>query len=300
MEKDTQEFDLNKTLKTKPEDSFFNVQSLLYVTANQITKGLYYTGVSPHQVIFISMLFGIAASFLLIQENKLMVVLGAVLLFYKNVLDKVDGSLARAKGLDSRRGRFYDSLADFVVTLFVFTLIGYKLTHQYPVILVVTVVFLAMICSMLQCSYFIYYQVSFIKITGKHTINRIIETVTDEDRKNEDKFTLFLHKIFVFIYGWQDIVFGKLDKYFLNKLKYKFNNELLEKYWYRDKYFLTIASFLSIGSHMVLIAVFSILNLFGLYLFLNLLLFNLFLIYSTIYHYKSTKNRIKDINGASY
>lgn len=246
------------------------------------------------------MIFGIAASFLIIRENTFVVTTGAVLLFYKNVLDKVDGSLARAKGLDSRRGRFYDSIADFVVTLSVFTAIGYKLFHIYRSFLLIPIVFVAMIFSMLQCSYFIYYQVSFIKISGKNTINRIIERITNEDLASEDKFTLLLQKIFMVIYGWQDILMSRLDIWLLSWLNRLSGNRPMNEYWYKNKHFLTMASSLSIGSHMVLIAVFSIFNAFELYLFLNLILFNLFLIFTLIYHYKSIKNRIKNEQGFAH
>jgi phosphatidylglycerophosphate synthase len=154
----TEEFSYKKTLKTKSEDSFFNLQSLLHVTSKQITKILYYTPVTPHQVIFVSMLFGITASYLIIQNNMTLIITGAVLLFYKNVLDKVDGSLARAKGLDSRRGRFYDSISDFIVTLACFSAMSFKLYGIYHTKWVYAAGLAAMLSSMLQCSYFIYYQ----------------------------------------------------------------------------------------------------------------------------------------------
>ena len=240
------------------------------------------------------MIFGIAASFMIIQDNIYVVIAGAVLLFYKNVLDKVDGSLARAKGLDSRRGRFYDSIADFIVTLSVFTAIGYKLSVSFQSFLIIPVVFIAMISSMLQCSYFIYYQVSFIKISGKNTVNRIIERVTDEDLKNEDKITLLLQKIFLVIYGWQDVLMYKIDKWAFNRLQHFSKEQTLAELWYKDKKFLTMASFLSIGTHMFLISFCSVFNGFELYLFLNLIFLNLILIFSFIYHYKSVKNRVRN------
>ena len=167
-------FDYKKTLKTKPEDSFLNIQSYLYVTSKQITKFLYDTSIPPHQVIFASMVFEIAASYIIIQSNIFLVITGAVLLFYKKVLDKVEGSLARKKGMDSRRGRFYDSISDFIVTLSLFSAISISLYSKYQSGFVFFICFIAMIFSMLQCSFFIYYQVSFIKISGKQTINRIM------------------------------------------------------------------------------------------------------------------------------
>jgi phosphatidylglycerophosphate synthase len=243
----------------------------------------------------VSLLFGLTASLLIIQDNKLLVVIGAILLFYKNVLDKVDGSLARAKSLDSRRGRFYDSISDFLVSLALFCAISYSLYVKGFTPLVFVICFTALLCSMLHCSYFIYYQVSLIKLSGKHTVNRLLETVTEEDLKTQDKLTLFLQRMFLIIYGWQDVLIHTLDQYQLRKLKSGINKteyENLLNIWYYNKPFLTISSLLSIGSHMFFIALFAVIGDFSVYLILNLVLWNLLLFSSIVYHYLSTKNKI--------
>ncbi|HWA05353.1 MAG TPA: CDP-alcohol phosphatidyltransferase family protein, partial [Ignavibacteria bacterium] len=267
-----EKFSYEKTLKTNKENSFLNLQQYLFVTSKQLTKFFYYTKVTPHQIILLSMIFGVTASYLIIQSVKLYAVIGAVLLFYKNVLDKVDGSLARAKGLDSRRGRFYDSISDFIVTLTSFSAITYSLYMQYNSAYVIVLGFAAMIFSMLQCSYFIYYQVSFIKSTGKDTVNRILENVTEDDMIKQDKWTIFLQRVFMLIYGWQDKLFFAID----NRLIKGFaDNEEKLRLWYQNKPFLTVASSLSIGTHIFLICLSAIIGRFDYYIFVNLILMNL-------------------------
>ncbi len=287
-------FSYEKSQKTGPENKFFNLQSFLFVSSGVLTKFFYYTKISPHQVIFLSMIFGVCASFLIVQDEKSLVIIGAVLLFYKNVLDKVDGSLARAKGLDSRRGRFYDSISDFIVTLTVFTSITYKLFLKYDNYLVILAGFTAMICSMLQCSYFIFYQVSFIISTGKKTMNRLIENVTIEDIKTQDNWTTFLQKIFMLIYGWQDKIFARLDKISFAKFteNAKTKNPQLGSIWYLNKPFLTLASSLSIGTHIFLICIAAVFSVFEYYFFVNLICMNLLLILSVLFHYKSAKKQL--------
>lgn len=287
----TDKFSYEKTLKTPPEHNFLNLQSFLFVTSKQLTKFFFYTRVSPHQVILLSMIFGITASYLIIQPVKLYVIIGAILLFYKNVLDKVDGSLARAKGLDSRRGRFYDSISDFIVTITSFTAITFHLYTTLNTPWVILIGFTAMIISMLQCSYFIFYQISFIKSTGKQTVNRILEDVTDDDRLKQDKWTTFLQKLFILIYGWQDKFFYRLDKYLLTKLT---QNTLSTIQWYQNKPFLTLASSLSIGTHIFLICISAIIGNFEYYIIVNLILMNLLLILSIVFHYKTTLKQIKN------
>jgi len=241
-------------------------------------------------------MFGLAASYMIIQNNKIVVIAGAVLLFYKNVLDKVDGSLARAKNLDSRRGRFYDSISDFIVTFSVFSAITIKLNNIYHSWLVFAIGFAALIFSMLQCSFFIYYQVSFIKFSGKETVNRLIETVTEEDKNTQDTLTLLLQRIFIIIYGWQDKLFAAIDNYLYKKLEMlnpKIGNQQLNSLWYADKKFLTMASFLSIGTHIFLTCICSIIGRFEYYLFMNLLLMNLLLILFLYLHYYRVKKSLK-------
>ncbi len=285
-----EKFSYEKTLKTNKENSFLNLQQYLFVTSKQLTKFFYYTKVTPHQVILLSMIFGVTASYLIIQSVKLYAVIGAVLLFYKNVLDKVDGSLARAKGLDSRRGRFYDSISDFIVTLTSFSAITYSLYMQYNSAYVIVLGLAAMIFSMLQCSYFIYYQVSFIKSTGKDTVNRILENVTEDDMIKQDKWTIFLQRVFMLIYGWQDKLFFAID----NRLIKGFaDNEEKLRLWYQNKPFLTVASSLSIGTHIFLICLSAVIGRFDYYIFVNLILMNLLLILSVVYHYRSALNKLK-------
>ena len=284
------EFLYETTLKYQPEDTFLNFQHYLLFSSKQITKFLFSTPVTPHQVILFSLILGIASSFLIIQENKILVIIGAVLLFYKNVLDKVDGSLARSKGMASRRGRFYDSITDFIVSFALFTAIGFKINQQYNSIRVWIICYSALIASMLQCSYFIYYEVAYIKQTGKNTVNRLIESVTEDDLKTQDKFTILLQRIFQLIYGWQDYIMLRIDKFFLRKLT---GSAEFENTWYKDKPFLSLSSLLCIGTHMVLIALFAVIGRFEYYLVWNLILWNLLLISCVFYHYYHVKARLR-------
>jgi phosphatidylglycerophosphate synthase len=293
-----QEFSYKSTLKTKTDKEFLNFQVYLLYSAKTITKWFYHTSITPHQIILVSLIFGIVSSFLIIQDSKLLVLIGAVMLYYKNALDKVDGSLARAKNLATRRGRFYDSLSDFIVSLCLFIAIAWNLFRIYDNYFVFVVCFIALISSMLQCSFFVYYEISYIKYSGKNTINRLIESVTEQDLKEEDRLTILLQRIFQIIYGWQDRMFSALDKYCYTKLRDNAINsgghiERIDGLWYYHKTFLAISSILAIGSHMIFIALFTLLGSLEYYLVLNLILFNLLLIFAIIYHYISVRYKLK-------
>ena len=286
-------YSYEKTLKTDPSNSFLNLQQFLFVTSGQLTKFFYYTKITPHQVILLSLLFGVTASYFFILPERIFAITGAVLLFYKNVLDKVDGSLARAKGLDSRRGRFYDSISDFIVTLASFAAISYNLYLLWDSYSAFLFGFVAMICSMLHCSYFIFYQVSFIRSTGKGTQNRLLENVTEKDIIRQDSWTTFLQRVFQVIYGWQDLLFFRFDRFLFSRLP---QNNFTAKCWYENKPFLTFASSLSIGTHILLICIAAVTGFYDYYIFVNLILMNLLLILSVVYHYWSSVNNLKTKN----
>jgi phosphatidylglycerophosphate synthase len=288
------EFSYSDSVKYNEGETFLNFQNYLLFSSKQITKFLYNTPVTPHQVILFSMIIGVASSILIIQSNIIVVIVGAVMLFYKNVLDKVDGSLARAKNVVTRRGRFYDSISDFIVSFALFTAIGFKLDSVYHSVWIWIVSYAALITSMLQCSYFVFYEVSFIRQTGKETINRLLERVTDEDLKLEDKLTLLLQRIFQVIYGWQDCIIFSLDKFFISKLRQNYLGGGLEDIWYKDKSFLSVSSLLCIGTHMFLIALFAVIGSFEYYLFVNLIVLNLLLIFCVLYHYYHIKTVLKN------
>ena len=294
MSETPKEFSYTEAIKYKEGETFLNFQSYLLFSSKQITKFLYKTPVTPHQVIFISMIIGVASSILIIQNSIIVVIVGAVLLFYKNVLDKVDGSLARAKNMTARRGRFYDSISDFIVSFALFTVIGIKLNSVYHSVWVWVICFIALISSMLQCSYFVFYEVSFIKQTGKNTINRLIESVIEDDLKSEDRFTILLQRIFQVIYGWQDYMMFSFDKYFISKLKQNYNGSGIADIWYKDKTLLSLSSLLCIGTHMFLTAVSAVIGSFEYYLFANLIVLNLLLIFCVLYHYYHIKTVLKN------
>lgn len=294
MAETKKEFSYSDSIKYKEGETFLNFQNYLLFSSKKITELLYNTTVTPHHIILFSMIIGLVSSILIIQSNIIVVIVGAVLLFYKNVLDKVDGSLARAKNMADRRGRFFDSISDFMVSFALFTAIGLKLSSIYLSVWVWVISYSALITSMLQCSYFIFYEVAFIKQTGKKTINRLIEHVTDEDLELEDKFTIFLQRIFQIIYGWQDYIIFSIDKFFISKLKQNYSGFELENIWYKDKSLLSVSSLLCIGTHMFLIALFAVIGSFEYYLFVNLIVLNLLLIFCVLYHYYHIKIVLKN------
>jgi hypothetical protein len=83
--------------------------------AFMIVKALAPTRVTPNQVTVGNLLPGLAAACFFWQGTGNGLMIGAVLLFMVNVIDCVDGMLARVRGAGSMTGHILDGLADYTI-----------------------------------------------------------------------------------------------------------------------------------------------------------------------------------------
>jgi phosphatidylglycerophosphate synthase len=230
----------------------FNVMDYFHWPSDWLVKILYPARVSPHQVIAVGLTVGLAGAFCLALGvvSRWWLTSGGFLLFLKNVLDKVDGSLARVRGQESRLGRFYDSLADFAVSLTSFCGVGYCLYSKSGNVLWWPVALWACLGSLLQCSYFVFYQVAYItRVEGRQACNRLDERVTAEDLAMPPR-VLRAQRFYNLIYGWQDRLVGRLDAW----ARWKTGAEAMpDRQWFGQKWHLAAASFLGLGTHIALL-----------------------------------------------
>ena len=120
-----------------------------------------------------------------------------------------------------------------------------------------------------RSSYHVFYQASFLHLEERYTLNRIIEEVTDEDRRG-DPVALKLQVIFNWIYGWQDKLMFRLDEWCKGT---PLNGGQIRQ-WYSDKIGLRISGLLGFGTEFALLMVCSLFNMLDLYLLLNIFLMN--------------------------
>ena len=118
-------------------------------------------------------------------EYRIGIGLGCVIPVRQSLfLDNVDGGLARLRGEESRFGRFLDSSSDFAVSVLVYGAVTFRLIAQHssnPGFIWMLGV-LALVSSLLQCSYWVYYYVSYTDWVGSYAKNRTDETITAADR----------------------------------------------------------------------------------------------------------------------
>ena len=198
---------------------------------------------------------------------------GALFLYGKLFFDNVDGGLARLRGESSRLGRFLDSSSDFAVSVLVYGAITWRVAqHSSNPGFIWILGFLALVSSLLQCSYWVYYYVNYSDWVGSYAKNRTDETITEEDREAAESgelsdVALFLQRFHNIAYGWQDALIAALDRFSRAVADYQDNDEHRER-WVADKTFLTRMGPLCVCTNTMALVVLSLFNQLELFLIL--------------------------------
>ncbi|MBI2618929.1 MAG: CDP-alcohol phosphatidyltransferase family protein [Ignavibacteriales bacterium] len=261
----TDRYSYKVSIKSKLSDELINTY-LLRPLAGLFVRALFHTPVTPNNVTVASIAAGFAAA-VCYWQNELQI--AGVLITLKDLLDSADGQLARAKNQFSRKGRFLDSIGDFVVDLAVFAAIGVALFQKTGDLLAFFWTFLGFAGITLRVSYHVFYQVSYLHLEGRYRENRIIEDVTEVDRQG-DRVTLRLHRVFVAIYGWQDRLMARIDRWCGGGQM----DESFRQRWYGDEHALRLSGLLGFGTELFLLMVCSVLDALEFYLFINIVVMN--------------------------
>jgi phosphatidylglycerophosphate synthase len=271
-------FDIEKMNKLPPEAQFFDVNKIWYFPNRWVVRMLYPTPITPNQITFLSLVFGLLSVGFYVSGRPDALVWGAVFLYGKVFLDNVDGNLARVRGTSSRFGRFLDSLTDFATTVLVYIGISFYLVQTTGDAKFWFLGLFGLLVCFMQSTFFVFYLVSYTSRVGSYDKNRVDESITEEDNaaaeNNESlKWDLRLQTLFVWVYGWQDRLVEKLD-FICRKLARV--PEMDEAEWYGDRCFLTALSPLCLCTNNVMLAVFSLLGQVELFLILSISLMNFY------------------------
>ena len=275
--------DFDKIEKLPAGCRFFDVNELWYFPNRWVIRFLYPLPVSANTITWLAMAMGLMAAGFYVSSADTALVWGAVFLYGKLFLDNVDGGLARLRGEESRLGRFLDSFSDFVVSVLVYGAITFRMAQDssnpgFIWMLGLT----ALISSLLQCSYWVYYYVSYTDWVGSYAKNRTDETITEEDREAAESgelsdAVLFLQRFHNWAYGWQDALIAALDRISREAADYQ-ENEEHRKRWVADKGFLARMGPLCVCTNTMVLVVLSLLNQLELFLVLVVFLGNTYLL----------------------
>ncbi len=121
-----------------PISKYLNRKISLRITRLILKYGI---GISPTQVSVISFLIAIFSAIVYLYE---IVILAGIMVQIASIIDGVDGELARARNLVSRKGGFIDSVLDRIANIAVYLSISILLIRFYDVDLVLTSSLLAL------------------------------------------------------------------------------------------------------------------------------------------------------------
>ena len=270
-------YEYKKSLKSGLSDELINTY-LLRPLAGLIVWVLYRTPITPNQVTIASTIAGLVAAVLYLKNEALYTAVAGLCVTLKDVLDSADGQLARAKQQYSRKGRFLDSLGDFVVDVAVFGAIGWVLFSSSGDWRMIVLSIMGLIGITLRVSYHVFYQTSFLHLEEQYQVNRVAEDITVDDLAG-DPVALRLQKAFQLIYGWQDRLMlrvdtwcrrGRADQDFLNR-------------WYSDPKGLRFSGLVGIGTELFVLMVCSVFSELSLYLVLNVFFMSGIVLLSVFY-----------------
>ena len=275
--------DFDKMEKLPAGCRFFDVNELWYFPNRWAVRVLYPLPVSANVITWLALAMGLMSAAFYVSNAETALVWGAVFLYGKLFLDNVDGNLARLRGEESRLGRFLDSFSDFVVSVLVYGAITYRLAQDSSSSgFVWGLGLMALVSSLLQCSYWVYYYVSYTGWVGSYGKNRADETVTEEDRRAAETgeispWIFFLQRFHNIAYGWQDALIAGLDRLSRSAADYQESVEHRER-WVADKKFLTRMGPLCVCTNTMALVVLSVLNQLELFLVLVVFLGNAYLL----------------------
>jgi|GEM_PF-4877859 len=145
--------------KLPPGADFTDISDYARPVAHRVVAFLQHRPVSVLDVTTSFLVAGLLAAACMVQGSYPGLLVAIVLIQVKNLLDAVDGSLARARKTPSRLGRFYDSFCDFLVGAALFASLGYLLARAIgPMAAVIALA--AFVSALLQNSLYCYHTVA--------------------------------------------------------------------------------------------------------------------------------------------
>ena len=199
-----------------------------------IASQLKSTFFTPIHVTTMFIIAGIIAIVLMINGYF---ITAAFFIILKSILDAADGELSRLKNTPSYVGRYYDSIADFLLNF------SFLLTFWYITDISIVYMFIAFFGIQLQGTVYNYYYVILRNSVQGDSTSRIFEDSAPKALKGESQ-----HMVNIF-YKIYDILYISFDKimYFMDK-------DAKDSQPF-PKWFMTILSLYGLGFQLLIMAI---------------------------------------------
>ena len=196
--------------KKLPSDAeFLDISDYARPMALRVVAFLQHRPISVLTVTSSFLVVGLVAAVFIAEGSYPSLLAAIALIQIKNLLDAVDGSLARARKTPSRIGRFYDSFCDFIVGAAIFLALGYLLSHEIGLV-AAPIALAAFLSVLLQNSLYCYHTVAHRLAAGGDTTSQLDERQSDDG--DGDWRLRYLSRAYVYIYSWQDDLAARSDR----------------------------------------------------------------------------------------
>ena len=219
---------------------FLDLSDYGRTSGHWIASKLQYTKFTAIHVTSMFVISGLLAIVFMLNEYY---TISAFFIILKSVLDAADGELSRLKKTPSYVGRFYDSIADFILNF------CFLFTFWYLSEISIIYMFVAFFCIQLQGTVFNYYYVILRNSVDGDSTSRIVEDSAPIALKGESqKMVNIFYKIYDFLY----ITFDKI-MYFMDKDASKCKPF--------PKWFMTLVSMYGLGFQLLIMALMLVFKL---------------------------------------
>ena len=172
----------------------------------QIARVLKHTCITPNMVTVLSIFIGAGTGLMFYFDNLTYNLIGILLLVTANILDCVDGQLARLTGIKSKIGRILDGIAGEIWFTLIYVFLALRLTHAYGTAWFFIPATLSGLSHMIQANITDYYKTLHLffesKEKGKEFQNR--EQISAQQRKMKTGFSKFIYSLYEIYTGIQE------------------------------------------------------------------------------------------------
>ncbi|MDR0743609.1 MAG: CDP-alcohol phosphatidyltransferase family protein [Tannerella sp.] len=192
-----------------------------------IAKILRNTGITPNMITLLSIFVGAAAGPLFYQHDRLLIWLGIISLIIANILDCVDGQLARLTGIKSEIGRLLDGIAGDIWFTLIYVFLALKLKNEYGTWLFFIPAVLSGLSHLVQANITDYYKTLHLYFVSKEKGQEFHNM--DDIRRRYGKMKNGPGKVLFFLYmgytSFQEAVTPKLQQ-MLKDLRSKYDDDI--------------------------------------------------------------------------
>ena len=172
----------------------------------QIARLLKHTRITPNMVTVFSIFVGAGTGILFYFDHLIYNLIGILLLVIANILDCVDGQLARLTGIKSKIGRILDGFAGEVWFTLIYVFLALRLTNAYGTAWFFLPAILSGLSHMIQANITDYYKTLHLFFVSRETGNEFLSKKQVKAEQQKMKFGLnkFIYTVYEIYTGSQE------------------------------------------------------------------------------------------------